>query len=78
MIRIFKSLLAGAIFYAIVTTIAMVVVFIKCLALRVPFTFFVALFAASRVAIGSAAIIAIFTFITLGNRESRRTGRVDP
>ena len=70
--RVLKCLLAGMVFYAIVTTIAMTVVFIKCLALGVHYAFIPAFFGASRVSLGSALIIAVFTFITLGNAEGHR------
>ncbi len=69
--RTLKCLLAGAIFYAVVTTIVMVVVLIKCLILGVNYKFLVALYAVSRVTLGSAVIVAAFTFITLGNGEGR-------
>ncbi|MFC4526332.1 hypothetical protein ISN76_19095 [Dyella halodurans] len=69
--RVLKALLGGFIFYAVVTTIAMVTVLVKCLVLGVHYSFLVALLA-SRVTLGSAAVIAIFTFITLGNTEGAK------
>jgi len=70
--RVLKAMLGGLIFYAVVTTIAMVTVLVKCLVLGVHYSFLVALFAASRVTLGSAGLIAIFTFITLGNAEGAK------